>query len=107
MLKFEVVPEVRVVTFTYFPVEVPAMLKISKIVLVGIVVPPLFLMSTVVQLPLAFLYTLVTTKPYCVVDGVAEGDVNGDTQYHTATADITAIAINSTVATTGETPFLI
>jgi hypothetical protein len=41
------------------------------------------------------------------VDGVAAGDVNGDTQYHTATADITAIAINNTVATTGETPFLI
>jgi hypothetical protein len=110
MLKLAVVPEVSDVLLspTYFPVEVPVMLKISKRVLVGIVVPPLFLMSTDVQLPVVtFLYTPVTTKPYEVVEGVAEGDVSGDTQYQTATADITAIAINNTVATTGETPFLI
>ena len=96
------------VRFTYLQVEVPPLIGLtSKTVNPWIVVPPLFFTSIAVQFPAEFLYVLVTTKAYCAVDGVAWADVNGATQYHTATADITAIAINNTVATTGETPFLI
>jgi hypothetical protein len=119
MLKFKVVPddngadiveydEFVTVRFTYLPVEVPPLIGlISKTVNPAIVVPPLFFKSIAVQFPAEFLYTLVATNAYCAADGVAWADVNGATQYHTATADITAIAINNTVATTGETPFLI
>jgi hypothetical protein len=42
-----------------------------------------------------------------VVEPIGGLLVSGPTQVHTATADITAIAINKTIATTGDTPFLI
>ena len=109
MLKFDVLPEVIAPDmFTYLVADVPFVHLISKVVGAGIDAPPLFFISIVMQLPdEEFLYVLVMTTPYCEVDGVAWADVSGATQYHTATADITAIAINNTVATTGENPFLI
>ena len=111
ILKSDVEPGFKAnVIFTYLVDAVPLFwYLISKIVPAVITTPPEFMMSSETHwLELdAFLYTLVTTYALWVVEGVGCADVNGATQYHTATAEITAIAINSTVATAGETPFLI
>ena len=80
--------------FTYLLVEMPvAWYLISKIVLASIATPPEFMMSSETHWAEldTFLYTLVTTNALWVVEGVGCADVNGATQYQTATADITRL----------------